>query len=167
MVGGFTFHIEKVKCQYKISFEDAYDWHPNDEGQWFTSPLPNPLWWIGNKIFGEDYFPREGFPSKIKGVSNKFFHALEEVGAKPFVSVFEGTFDDIDIGVICPSCYYRTKTEDFSEEISLCRWCEEDLPSRWEEIFFSKEQAWYNHAYDTCFEGMSDEEIYQIFFRDF
>ena len=107
LVGGFTFQSkvegdfyidwdgEIIKYNYggclKIDGLDMYDWHPtkSEGGDYFTSPMAE--WMIKplNKIFGENLFPMNGFPSGETGISNQLWEEFYRAGAGDFISVIE------------------------------------------------------------------------------
>lgn len=91
LVGGFTFLLRR---DWLVSGKDRYDWHPDGEGNYFTSPLGDSkvvsvLITLLDKLFGNEWFVKEGFPSHETGISNKLWADLELVGAAPFWSYFD------------------------------------------------------------------------------
>lgn len=91
LVGGFTFLFRR---DYTFSGKDQYDWHPNENGEYFTSPLGEGKWAIFfmaflDLVFGNNWFIVGGFPSGQAGISNKLWDDLHLVGAKPFWSFFD------------------------------------------------------------------------------
>src|SRR5699024_2260769 len=93
LLGGFSFEAIKTSKGIAIIGEDIYDWHPTQEGNYFTSPLGNNviinlLVKLMGIIFGGEYFVSNGFPSGEAGISNKLWADFEKVGAKPFKSQF-------------------------------------------------------------------------------
>jgi hypothetical protein len=86
LVGGFSYR--KVKRRRNgsifISGVDVYDWHPNEKGEYFSSPFNKVVVKILNLIYGEEYFPLKGFPSGNPAISNKLWQDFQSVGAKNF-----------------------------------------------------------------------------------
>lgn len=94
LLGGFSFEAIKTSKGVAVIGEDTYDWHPTQEGNYFTSPLGdnfliNLLVKLMGIIFGGEYFVSNGFPSGETGISNKLWADFEKVGAKPFKSKFK------------------------------------------------------------------------------
>lgn len=100
LLGGFSFTVSKVEydgtAYAVVSGTDHYDWHAADEeGHYYTSPLGDgniikAMLSIAGKLFGEQYFPLEGWPMKEAGISNQLWEDLKLVGAKEFDSRFTG-----------------------------------------------------------------------------
>ena len=90
LVGGFTFHLNEDGT---VSGKDVYDWHPDTNGGYFSSPLGNAnhkLDWFYkglDKIFGNDWFSNNNITG-VYGISNKLWCDMAEVGAKAFTSYF-------------------------------------------------------------------------------
>ncbi|MDK2839539.1 MAG: hypothetical protein PWQ83_1089 [Thermosipho sp. (in: thermotogales)] len=90
LVGGFSYRRVKYRRDGSILIKgvDRYDWHHTRDykgvKQYFTTPFPKQFVWVLSKIFGEKYFPMEGFPSGKPGISNRLWQELESVGAKSF-----------------------------------------------------------------------------------
>ena len=96
MVGGMSFLIEFKGRSVHITGTDVYDWHPTSDGNYFGSPIPKKLLFLhraARKFWGDDYFPMEGYPMGGASVSNKLWHDLELVGAKPFTTIVDVTID--------------------------------------------------------------------------
>lgn len=97
LMGGFTFLLRR---DGKVSGKDTYDWHPTDDGKYFTSPIGMPLLVaVLDWIFGNEWFVNHGFSCGESGISNKLWADLELVGARPFQSYFcnESVFSDTDL----------------------------------------------------------------------
>lgn len=91
LLGGFTFLLRR---DGKVSGKDHYDWHPTEDGKYFTSPLGTGkvaaiCMAIADKVFGHEWFVVGGFPSGEHGISNKLWDDLHLVGAKEFNSWFD------------------------------------------------------------------------------
>lgn len=91
LMGGFTFLLRR---DWLVAGKDRYDWHPNADGNYFTSPLGDSkvvsiLITSLDKLFGNEWFVKGGFPSNEMGISNKLWADLELVGAAPFWSYFD------------------------------------------------------------------------------
>lgn len=91
LVGGFTFNINTIQGRICLSGVDRYDWHPVQEGNYFTSPLGHgrlilTLVKVLAFVFGKEYFPINGFPSSEAGISNKLWEDFSLVGAREFTS---------------------------------------------------------------------------------
>ena len=92
LVGGFTFRILEGGVIYA---EDEYDWHPNQYGEFFNSPIGcqfEEVFKLLISIFGnEEWFILEddwtGDGDYMCSVSNKLFYDMESVGAKPFTTI--------------------------------------------------------------------------------
>lgn len=91
LLGGFTFLLRR---DGKVSGKDHYDWHPTENGCYFTSPLGTGkvaaiAMAIADKVFGHEWFVVGGFPSGEHGISNKLWDDLHLVGAREFNSWFD------------------------------------------------------------------------------
>lgn len=86
IVGGLTYDIEYKGNKVIISSEDVYDWHSDENGNYFTSPMNEKLVKVMGWLFGKEYFPTAGFPCYEAGISNKLWADLELVGAAPFTT---------------------------------------------------------------------------------
>ena len=140
VVGGMTLFLTIVKNgknkYVQIYGEDIYDWHPADQfGNYFTSPLPNwllvlPRFLLGT--WGEVYFPSNGFPTNLPGISNRLWQDLELVGAKPFTTIVDGIVSSKEFGKL------------ISIELSTARaYIEEGCSSwyyDWDEALFEMKQ---------------------------
>jgi hypothetical protein len=97
LVGGFTMRV-KAWGELTMSGMDVYDWHGNDEGRYYVSPVGTPNWVLNVLDFltgRNEYFIHEkntycSITGEV-GISNKLWMALEWVGAKPFVTKFSTT----------------------------------------------------------------------------
>lgn len=92
LLGGFSFYYDEATN--RVSGHDYYDWHSNGDGNYFTSPLGEGkimaiVVKIAGKLFGEDLFVTNGWPSGETGISNKLWEEFYSVGAKSFNSVFD------------------------------------------------------------------------------
>ena len=126
VMGGFTFHCyEKKNSKYIVSGNDYYDWHNNGDGNYFTSPLGDSkvmcfIIKVMGKLFGDDLFVTEGWPSGKPGISNKLWEEMYKVGAKSFHSYFcnveikvtEEEYDYIISGYVG----YSSSEDDYDEE---------------------------------------------------
>lgn len=93
IMGGFSFY---VNSDGKIAAKDVYDWHPNSDGEYFTSPFGGEkfewLYKLLDKMFGEDWFSNNNVTG-VYGVSNKLWSDMTMVGAKSFTSTFKTMID--------------------------------------------------------------------------
>lgn len=92
LLGGFTFYYDETTG--RVSGHDEYDWHSNSDGNYFTSPLGDgkvmtAIVKVMGKLFGDDLFVVDGWPSNETGISNKLWEEFYKVGAKSFNSVFD------------------------------------------------------------------------------
>lgn len=92
LLGGFTFYYDETTG--RVSGHDEYDWHSNGDGNYFTSPLGDgkvmtAIVKVMGKLFGDDLFVVDGWPSNETGISNKLWEEFYKVGAKSFNSVFD------------------------------------------------------------------------------
>ena len=92
LLGGFTFYYNEATG--RVSGHDEYDWHSNGDGNYFTSPLGDgkvmtAIVKIMGKLFGDDLFVVDGWPSNETGISNKLWEEFYKVGAKSFKSTFD------------------------------------------------------------------------------
>lgn len=92
LLGGFTFYYDETTG--RVSGHDEYDWHSNGDGNYFTSPLGDgkvmtTIVKIMGKLFGDDLFVVDGWPSNETGISNKLWEEFYKVGAKSFKSTFD------------------------------------------------------------------------------
>lgn len=92
LLGGFTFYYNEATG--RVSGHDEYDWHSNGDGNYFTSPLGDgkvmtAIVKVMGKLFGDDLFVVDGWPSNETGISNKLWEEFYKVGAKSFNSVFD------------------------------------------------------------------------------
>ena len=92
LLGGFSFYYDEATS--RVSGHDYYDWHSNNDGNYFTSPLGEGIVMttivkIMGKLFGEDLFVTNGWPSGETGLSNKLWEEFYKVGAKSFKSTFD------------------------------------------------------------------------------
>lgn len=144
LLGGFSFTAELDM----LVGEDHYDWHSDENGNYFTSPLGDSkvilkLLKIAGAIFGTEYFTLCGFPSGEAGISNKLWEDLQFVGAKPFDSYFE---------------YKMTRKEE-SKFKSHVKWAKEHFDAyRVEGIedfiaSFNSDVIGYKEAYNMITEG--------------
>lgn len=93
LVGGMTWVVTYHKTNVTISGEDRYDWHPNEDGKFFTSPFSvKVIIAMMGRLFGNEYFPIAGYPSGEPGISNKLWMDLALVGAKEFTTTVNLTF---------------------------------------------------------------------------
>lgn len=107
LVGGFSFVIPTWgDGRVCIKGVDRYDWHPAEWDNYYTSPLgkvclSRVLVRALGRLFGKEYFTESGFPMCEAGISNRLWHHMERVGAKPFLSRIEGEIgiEDFDEGV--------------------------------------------------------------------
>lgn len=124
LLGGFTFRLypgyvwdredrEQVESLV-VSGNDHYDWHANEDGKYFSSPIGNgKIATVVIKtaafLFGEKYFLEEGSPHSVTGemgISNQLWADMKKVGAAEFNSYF---------------CNIEIVPDGFSEE-ELDRW---------------------------------------------
>ena len=89
VVGGMTYSIEFKGNQVFVSGTDVYDWHPDSNGNFFTSALWLPATRLMGSLFGREYFPVEGFPTGTPGISNKLWMDLGSVGARDFTTFID------------------------------------------------------------------------------
>ena len=92
LLGGFTFYYNEATG--RVSGHDEYDWHSNGDGNYFTSPLGDgkvmtAIVKVMGKLFGDDLFVVDGWPSNETGISNKLWEEFYKVGAKSFKSTFD------------------------------------------------------------------------------
>jgi len=94
LVGGFTMRI-KAWDRLTLTGSDTYNWHGDDEGRYYVSPVRFPNWVLKVLDFvtgRNEYFihSRNSYCSITGevGVSNKLWMAMEWVGARPFTSTF-------------------------------------------------------------------------------
>lgn len=92
LLGGFTFYYDETTG--RVSGHDEYDWHSNGDGNYFTSPLGDgkvmtAIVKVMGKLFGDDLFVVDGWPSNETGISNKLWEEFYKVGAKSFKSTFD------------------------------------------------------------------------------
>ena len=121
MIGCFTARVKQLNSnKISVLIKDVYDWHPSvrytvssddtlyreyqewmDDQEWSsiqvwytcTFKFPTFIHRMLNYLLGDEYYPLEGFPSNLPGVSNKLWEDLKEVGAKPFTSIIKGIFN--------------------------------------------------------------------------
>lgn len=100
LMGGFSFMLKKHK-EYPLNAvksaiiegSDEYDWHSNDDGKYFYSPLGRGKWIVAitklmSSLYGNDLFhisERDGNAC----ISNKLWEEMYAVGAKSFISSFK------------------------------------------------------------------------------
>lgn len=104
LVGGFTFAMERVGDN-KVVFKsvDRYDWHPTEDGAFFTSPLGHGivcrvLCAVLGFMFGRKYFGNEDSVTGEYGISNRLWFDMLQVGAKEFDSIIESSaFREYDV----------------------------------------------------------------------
>ena len=92
LLGGFSFCYNE--STNRVSGYDEYDWHSNGNGNYFTSPLGDgkvmtTIVKVMGKLFGDDLFVVDGWPSNETGISNKLWEEFYKVGAKSFKSTFD------------------------------------------------------------------------------
>lgn len=87
LVGGFT--AKYLPSKKTVILKDVYDWHPSSSGEYFVSgfKFSPKLHRVLNLFLGEKYYPLSGFPMGNPGFSNRLWHDLEKVGARPFTTV--------------------------------------------------------------------------------
>lgn len=85
LVGGFTYTAEVDKDGVLVKLSDHYDWHADQYGRYFTSPIGTGKFIskIATLIFG-DYFSSDNSVTGEVGISNKVWEDLKLVGAKEF-----------------------------------------------------------------------------------
>lgn len=118
LLGGFTFLFRRDGA---VSGKDHYDWHPREDGKYFTSPLGNQWWMHGvivllQKVFSSDWFCLPGDENSITGeagISNRLWDDLHLVGARPFWSWFDQVeiLEDGDVDTLL-----RAANGDYYEE---------------------------------------------------
>ena len=140
LLGGFSFYYDEATS--RVSGHDYYDWHSNNDGNYFTSPLGEGVVMttivkIMGKLFGEDLFVTNGWPSGETGLSNKLWEEFYKVGAKSFNSVFD--------------CYVEFD-EDFLFEIRA------DLATD----YFEQEIVGENSSYHRLYEIDDNRAIFEI-----
>lgn len=122
LLGGFTFRLypgaawkHEDGMQVKsliVSGNDHYDWHSNDDGRFFSSPIGTGkiaaiVLKITGLLFGKKYFLEEGSPLSVtgeQGISNELWHDMKFVGAREFNSYFSNieiarnglTYDELE-----------------------------------------------------------------------
>ena len=124
LIGGFTFRLypgyswtdenRGEVFSLVVSGNDHYDWHANEDGKYFSSPIGNgKIATVVIKtaafLFGEKYFLEEGSPHSVTGemgISNQLWADMKKVGAAEFNSYF---------------CNIEIVPDGFSEE-ELDRW---------------------------------------------
>lgn len=107
LLGGFTFRLypgrywEDENGQPRetliVSGNDHYDWHADESGRFFSSPIgtgiiAKTVIKIAGILFGKKYFLEEGSPLSVTGemgISNELWHDFKYVGAREFNSFFE------------------------------------------------------------------------------
>ena len=92
LLGGFSFCYNE--STNRVSGNDEYDWHSNGNGNYLTSPLGDgkvmtAIVKVMGKLFGDDLFVVDGWPSNETGISNKLWEEFYKVGAKSFKSTFD------------------------------------------------------------------------------
>lgn len=108
LVGCFTFTLIKPdwlwerEGWYLVSGHDVYDWHKNEQGFYFDSPLGNSAIMkvvvkLLGLIYGEEYFhiSNEGINGGQACLSNKVWETLSKYGAKEFTSYWENVVIDL------------------------------------------------------------------------
>lgn len=106
LVGGFTFRMYPGKTwtddegeelsSLLVSANDRYDWHSNEDGQYFSSPIGNgkiatAVIRVAGFLFGEEYFLEKGSIYSVTGemgISNQLWADMKMVGAAEFDSYF-------------------------------------------------------------------------------
>lgn len=107
LVGGFTFTLIKPKWLYDydgwflVSGHDVYDWHANEQGFYFDSPLGSNFIMkvivkLLGKIYGEEYFhvSNDGINENNACLSNKLWETFAQYGAKAFTSYWKNVVID-------------------------------------------------------------------------
>lgn len=128
LVGGFSFTLIKPKWLWDregwflVSGHDVYDWHANEQGFYFDSPLGNSgimkvavtvLSWI----YGKEYFhisEEDGVNMGNACLSNKLWETFSQYGAKEFTSYWENVA--VDLGAydwMYPDYYEDDDYEDY------------------------------------------------------
>lgn len=104
LIGGFTFMLIKPKWLYKhegcflVSGHDVYDWHVNDQGFYFDSPLGDSAIMraivnLLGLIYGREYFHISDKGDAC--LSNKLWETFSQYGAKEFTSYWENVVVDL------------------------------------------------------------------------
>ena len=94
LVGGFTFWAEIWGPRIKILGVDHYDWHPNENGWFFESPIGHNI--VAKIIlalarwFGWGRFIHIGDNGDVV-ISNEFWYHMKQYGAKEFRTIISGT----------------------------------------------------------------------------
>jgi hypothetical protein len=130
LLGGFTFRLYPGKYwedadgegheTLVVSGNDRYDWHANEDGRFFSSPIGSGFFAksvikIAGFLFGEKYFLEEGSPFSVTGemgISNELWHDMKHVGAREFNSYFTG------VEICLDGLTYAELEEVFDPEIS-------------------------------------------------
>lgn len=106
LLGGFTFRLypgdiwtrwdgERVESLL-VSGKDRYDWHPDEHGRFFSSPIGTGkfaaiILRVAGALFGRKYFFEKGSSFSVtgeQGISNELWYDLGKVGAREFNSFF-------------------------------------------------------------------------------
>ena len=105
LLGGFTFRLYPGKAERElvVSGNDHYDWHADELGRYFSSPIgtgkvAHAVIWLAGLLFGREYFLGEGSPYSVTGemgVSNRLWADMKLTGAAEFDSYFE----NISLGI--------------------------------------------------------------------
>lgn len=125
LLGGFTFRLYpgKVERELVVSGNDHYDWHADELGRYFSSPIgtgkvAHAVIWLAGLLFGREYFLGEGSPYSVTGemgVSNRLWADMKLTGAAEFDSYFE----NISLGIYSEeelACLEDPSREDKEEE---------------------------------------------------
>lgn len=124
LLGGFTFRLYPGKAEREliVSGNDHYDWHADELGRYFSSPIgtgriARAVIWLAGLLFGREYFLEENSPHSVTGemgVSNRLWADMKLVGAAEFNSFFEnvslGTYSKEELAPLLPC------TEEYNED---------------------------------------------------
>ena len=132
LLGGFTFRLYPGQYWEEsgegretlvVSGNDRYDWHSNENGQFFSSPIGTGkiaaiVLKVAGFLFGKKYFLEEGSPFSVTGemgISNDLWHDMKFVGAREFNSYFS------NVEICLDGLTYSELEEIFDPEISRDR----------------------------------------------
>lgn len=151
LLGGFTFRLYpgdtwtrwdgKPVESLIVSGNDHYDWHADESGRYFSSPIgtgiiAKAVIKIAGAIFGKKYFLEAGSPFSVTGemgISNELWADMKLVGAREFNSFFE----NVEI-------YESGLTREEVEEVFDPDWSrEQDEYEYDEESEYYDDEEWY------------------------